>query len=316
MKAHCNAKRLAALLAVAALVLCCLLALLRPRAVTTAAPVDGAIPLPVVMYHHVLGEDSSLLGDYVISCSELESDLAWLKASGYQTISLQQLLDYVDGKGDLPPRPVLLTFDDGYESFYANAYPLLQKYQANAVVSVIGRYSDLYSQPGVIKHLNYSHLNWDQVRELDASPLVEIGNHSYDRHDATGKESPKGAKPVQGQGEENYRQAFQQDTEKNQQALAAAVSQAPVLYAYPFGLYTNASEEVLKAMGYRITLTCEERVNWITRDPDCLYLLGRFNRPHGIRSADFFAPGGQGPAAITGSTTSTAVQMGPAGPGR
>ena len=53
MKAHCNAKRLAALLAVAALVLCCLLALLRPRAVTTAAPVDGAIPLPVVMYHHV-----------------------------------------------------------------------------------------------------------------------------------------------------------------------------------------------------------------------------------------------------------------------
>ena len=158
------------------------------------------------------------------------------------------------------------------------------------MVSVIGRYSDLYSQPGVVKHLNYSHLNWDQVRELDASPLVEIGNHSYDRHDATGKESPKGAKPVQGQGEENYRQAFQQDTEKNQQALAAAVSQASVLYAYPFGLYTNASEEVLKAMGYRITLTCEERVNWITRDPDCLYLLGRFNRPHGIRSADFFAP--------------------------
>ena len=117
-------------------------------------------------------------------------------------------------------------------------------------------------------------------------------------------------------GLENYRQAFQQDTEKNQQALAAAVSQAPVLYAYPFGLYTNASEEVLKAMGYRITLTCEERVNWITRDPDCLYLLGRFNRPHGIRSADFFAPGRQGPAAITGSTTGTAVQMGPAGPGR
>lgn len=245
--------------------------------------------LPVIMYHHVLGEDSSLLGDYVISLSEFESDLAWLKAAGYQAVSAQQLIDYTQGLGELPERPVLLTFDDGYESFYANAYPLLEKYQMKAVVSVIGRYSDLYSQPDAVKHLNYSHLNWRQTRELSESELVEIGNHSQDMHDATGKESRSGAKRRKGEGLEQYRADFRRDTETAEQKIQQAIGQKPAVYAYPFGYYTQDSEAILKEMGYQMTLSCESRVNTIRRDPECLYLLGRFNRPHGQRAEDFFS---------------------------
>lgn len=298
MDRHLMEKRLAAGLSVALLLLCCLLAILHPRAVSASAALEEGVELPVVMYHHVLGENSSLLGDYVIAQSEFESDMAWLKAAGYTPISAQELIDYVDGKGQLPQRPIFITFDDGYESFYANAYPLLQKYDMKAVVSVIGRYSDLYSQPDVVKHLNYSHLNWDQVRELADSPLVEIGNHSYDMHDATGKESRPGAKKRKGEDDAHYQDAFRADTEKVQQCIQEATGRAPSLYAYPFGYYSDDSEAILKELGYRITLSCESRNSKITRDPDCLFLLGRYNRVHGLRSADFFKKMGLEPAPL------------------
>lgn len=257
-------------------------------AAASASMAEG-VELPVIMYHHVLGQDSSLLGDYVISVAELEGDLAWLKAAGYTPVSAGQLIAYTQGEGDLPERPVLLTFDDGYESFYANAYPLLEQYQMKAVVSVIGRYSDLYSQPDIPKHLNYSHLNWQQVRQLSQSGWVEIGSHSQDRHDATGKESRAGAKQKEGESQGDYDSSFRQDTAQVEQKIEQATGQQPLVYAYPFGYYTQDSERILREMGYQVTLSCESRVNRIQRDPESLYLLGRFNRPHGQRSEDFFS---------------------------
>ena len=118
-----------------------LFALFWPRTDSPAFPASSeeGVDVPVVMYHHVLEEDSSLLGDYVISRQELESDLQWLQKAGYTPVSPDQLIAYAAGEGELPQNPILLTFDDGYESFFANAYPLLQKYQMPAVVSVIGR---------------------------------------------------------------------------------------------------------------------------------------------------------------------------------
>ncbi len=283
-------KGLAALCCMALLLLGCLAAWrIQGPAAAVSGPGEEGVELPVIMYHHVLGEDSTLLGDYVISLSEFEGDLAWLKAAGYTPVSAGQLIAYTQGEGDLPERPVLLTFDDGYESFYANAWPLLQKYQMKAVVSVIGRYSDLYSQPDVGKHLNYSHLNWQQVRQLSESGLVEIGSHSQDRHDAAGKDSRAGAKKRKGESAQAYCSQFRQDTELVEQKIQQATGQKPVVYAYPFGYYTPESEQVLKEMGYQMTLSCESRVNRIRRDPECLYLLGRFNRPHGQRSEDFFS---------------------------
>ena len=111
--------------------LCFLFALAWPEPESSFLPTGNqeGVDVPVAMYHHVLEEDSSLLGDYVISRQELESDLQWLQKAGYTPVSPDQLIAYAAGEGELPQNPILLTFDDGYESFFANAYPLLQKYQ-------------------------------------------------------------------------------------------------------------------------------------------------------------------------------------------
>ena len=83
------------------------------------------IALPVIMYHHIL-ESSKLLGAYVITPTELENDFKWIQKEGYTPVVVADLLAYVHNDVPLPEKPIMITFDDGYESNYVYAYPLLQ----------------------------------------------------------------------------------------------------------------------------------------------------------------------------------------------
>lgn len=64
------------------------------------------------MYHSVL-KDQKMDGKYVVSPTEFENDLIYLKEHGYTTIFLQELVDYVYSGAALPEKPVVITFDDG-----------------------------------------------------------------------------------------------------------------------------------------------------------------------------------------------------------
>ena len=63
---------------------------------------------------------------------------------------------------------------------------------------------------------------------------------------------------------------------------------APIIYTYPFGAYSEETTDMLKSMGIKMSLTCNEGINHIT-DADSLFMLKRYNRPSGISTADFFA---------------------------
>ena len=84
------------------------------------------------MYHHI-SKKTSALGAYVITPEQFESDLKFIKDKGYEAITTQNLVDYFDGKFELPEKPIMITFDDGYLSFYEYAYPLLKQYNMKAV---------------------------------------------------------------------------------------------------------------------------------------------------------------------------------------
>ncbi|MBQ1237534.1 MAG: polysaccharide deacetylase family protein, partial [Oscillospiraceae bacterium] len=97
------------------------------RTSKAAAAQPKEIPLPVIMYHHIL-ESSKLLGAYCITPAELRSDFERIRQDGYTPVVVADLLDYVYNDVPLPEKPIMITFDDGYESNYAYAYPLLQEY--------------------------------------------------------------------------------------------------------------------------------------------------------------------------------------------
>lgn len=251
------------------------------------APAEGApaegVPLPVVMYHAVL-KDESRHGQYVVSPDELESDLKYLKDHGYTTIFVEDLIAYTKG-GDLPEKPVLITFDDGYYNNYVYAYQIAKELDCKIVISPIVSWADYYTDTGE-ENAYYTHATWPRLKEMTGSGVVELQNHSYDLH-KTGK-GRTGAKRLKGESLEAYTAFLTADLEKAQQAFLEHTGKAPAAFVYPFGAYNQSTAQIVKDMGFAATFTCEEKICRVTRDPESLYGLGRFLRPSGISSEDFF----------------------------
>jgi len=239
--------------------------------------------IPIIMYHSIL-KDRNLLGDYVLSPDELESDLLWLSKNGYQTINIQDIVDYVHYEGDLPDKPVMLTFDDGYYNNYVYAYPLLEKYGFKAVLSAVGEFADRFSDTED-KSISYSHMNWDELRMISDSGIFEIQNHSYGMHYI---ENRKGSSRNKGETLEAYKESFYGDTMLMQSLLTENCNITPLCYTYPYGAISEDSVPILKEMGFMASLSCYELTSTVVRgDESCLFGLGRYNRPSGITTEEF-----------------------------
>ncbi len=260
------------------------------RAINASTEGDG-IKLPIVMYHQ-LTKSESRAGKYVLTLEQFEKDLKYLKEKNYETVTVNQLIDYSQGKGSLPEKSVMITFDDGCETLYSYALPLLQKYGFTAVGFAVGATTDYYSE--IDDHnLNYSCLTWDEIREMCNGKIIDIQSHSYDLHKNTGSRS--GAKKKKGETLEQYSEFLMADMSKMKEKMNEHIGKIPVAFAYPFGSYSSESADILKKCGIMMTFTCEERVNVIKKsEPEILFGLGRYNRPNGISSESFFEKTGIG----------------------
>jgi peptidoglycan/xylan/chitin deacetylase (PgdA/CDA1 family) len=116
----------------------------------------------------------------------LEKHLAYLVKKGYHTISVKELMGSIERKAPLPPKPVMITFDDGYVNNFDLAYPLLKRHGCKAVFFIpsegIGKTNwwDRHAEP---------IMTVEQLRGLDAG-LIELGLHSTD-HKHYGNLSPE-----------------------------------------------------------------------------------------------------------------------------
>lgn len=237
------------------------------------------------MYHQ-LTKSESKAGKYVLTVEQFENDLIYLKEKGYETVTVNQLLEFSKGKGELPEKSVMITFDDGCETLYAYAKPLLEKYGFTAVGFVVGALADSYDELDD-HNLSYSCLNWSEIKEMCDSGVVDIQSHSYDLHKNTAERS--GAKKKKGETFERYCEFLSSDAAKMKEKMLQHIGEVPVAFAYPFGSYSPESAEILSKCGIEMVFTCEERVNVIEKaESEWLFRLGRYNRPHGISSGSFF----------------------------
>ena len=241
--------------------------------------------LPVVMYHQ-LTKSEARAGRYVLMLDQFEKDLKYLSEKGYKTVTVNQLLDFSQGKGNIPEKAVMITFDDGCETLYEYALPLLKKYGFTAVGFVVGALADHYTE--IDDHnLNYSNLTWAEIKEMSEGNIIDIQSHSFDLHKNTGNRS--GAKKKKSETIEQYSEFLGSDASKMKEAMIKNTGKTPVAIAYPFGSFSSESAEILKRYGIKMAFTCEERVNIIKKaEPDWLFGLGRYNRPNGISSESFF----------------------------
>ncbi|WP_349948731.1 polysaccharide deacetylase family protein [Lacrimispora sp. BS-2] len=241
--------------------------------VTSAQPTDGIL-VPIIMYHQV---KNSGFGNDVISPDEFESDLKYLKENNYNTITMTQLIDYVHDKKELPQNPVILTFDDGYLSTYLNVYPLVKEYNMKIVLSVIGKSVDEFSKV-CDENINYSHVTWDEIKEMQQSGLVEIQSHSYNLHKIS--KGRYGCCQMSNESLEHYEELLSNDINKLQEKIMSVTGNSPNTFTYPYGKYNDEIETIVKKLGFKATLTCKFGVNVINNDPDTLYSLKRIRRAH------------------------------------
>ena len=150
---------------------------------------------------------------------------------------------------------------------------------------VVGSYTDEYSKSN-IANMTYGYVRWSEVYDMFIDKRVEVGNHSYDFH--SNNHGRNGSKRNSGESEDAYRNIFVDDTQKAQERFMTKTGFAPIIYTYPFGAYSEETTDMLKSMGFKMSLTCNEGINHIT-DADSLFMLKRYNRPSGISTADFFA---------------------------
>lgn len=130
-------------------------------------------PVPILMYH-VLGTPSpgTPFPSLFVPAAELRAQVGWLAANGYHAITLQQLLAGWRGTEPLPPKPVVLTFDDGYLSDYTVALPALRRYGWPGVLNL------------AVKNLGPGDIAPSQVRKLIAAGW-EIAAHTISHVDLT-----------------------------------------------------------------------------------------------------------------------------------
>ena len=265
------------------ILLCALICVLFSLSALPVSQAEGAEErlLPILMYHSVLDAEPNA---YRIRPAALEADLAALTKRGYEPVTIHKVIHFVKGIGDLPAKPVLITFDDGHYNNYCYALEILKRNGFTAVLNVIGCFTE-YSSTHEKDHPEYSHLTWDEIGVIARSGVFEIGNHSYRMH----AYKPRfGITRKKGESAEEYEKTLTEDTLLLEHALLNKSSVKPICYAYPFGAYDSDSERILRALGYEAIFTCYERVNTIVRgDEKKLSRLYRINRDGRLSTEEF-----------------------------
>ena len=226
--------------------------------------------IPVLMYHFFT-RSSSKAGKYTITATRLESDLKYI-SENYVSITSKDLIEYKQGDKSLPYNSIVITVDDSSLSFYTIMFPLLVKYNIKVILNVVGKYSD---------DNNGFHMTWRQIKEVEASSLVELGSHSYDLHEYG--DGRYAMKKYDNETLSDYFSRIENDLEKNNALLESLNGINPVSFAYPLG-YSNKTLKGIIKKSFSISFSCRETLY----DINDLYDIPRFNRDGILTTEQFF----------------------------
>lgn len=203
-----------------------------PEAKASENDEKKATGVPILMYHHVgdfpAGADGTRR-DLTVSTANFTEQVRWLKTKGYTSVTLKQLYDSRQGKFALPAKPIVLTFDDGYEDVFENAVPVLLNNEYT------GSFAVITSFPG-----REGYATWEQI--IAAHKLgMEIVSHTHDHFD--------------GSNTRKFNESFVfSNLLVSREDLHNHGIDTQIL-VYPYGHYTENYIEQAKKAGYTFGLT-------------------------------------------------------------
>lgn len=229
--------------------------------------------VPILLFHHITDDVTNTMG---VSPAQFEAVITALDEAGFTTIDFDQLIAFVENGDPLPEKPLIITFDDGYESNVLLAAPVLRKHGMRATVFAIGvsvgktlyKNTELPMTP---------HFTWQQA--LGARDVLTVQSHTYDMHQVLAYDSDdfrRGVLPKEGETAETHQAAFRADFTKSKTEIEENLKIPVTAFAYPYGLHTDQTDRILQEMGVKVTLLADDGVNIIaTGAPDSLLSLTR-----------------------------------------
>jgi peptidoglycan/xylan/chitin deacetylase (PgdA/CDA1 family) len=207
-----------------------------------------SVEMPILVYHHVVpgsGSGSEVAHMLFVTPEVFDQQLKYLRDNGYQSVSFDDLADCLETGMPLPPRPVILSFDDGWENQFTYAFPLLQKYQFTATFYVVTNYLD---------HQNF--MTVQQLKTMMAAGMT-IGGHSRSHPALTGLDTAHRWDEIA--------------ASKNwlQERLGVTID----TFAYPYGSYSSGVAALVKAAGYRTARTVDFGTHYTVGDLETLQAL-------------------------------------------
>lgn len=232
--------------------------------------------VPIVLLH-----DIDIEGEYSVSKEQFERQMKLIKDNGFNTVSFEDLYEYTLSGKELPENPIIITFDDGYQSNYDIAYPILKKLDMNAAIYIIGSSlgKDTYKNTGEKIH---PHFGYEEAVEMYSSGLIDIQSHSYDMHQSEKLEeiSPVrvNVKRFENESEKDYIKAFNSDFSAEDSIIKKITGKNIHSFSYPTGYYSKETETLLGLLGVKSTVTTEPGVNTVIKGiPQSLFGLKRIN---------------------------------------
>lgn len=208
-----------------------------PASTTTATkppplptPVDvysWTLKVPILMYHYISippDDADKYRSDLSVSPDDFDEQMAYLANNGFETVDLYDLSLAIANKRELPPKPVIITLDDGYRDNYENAFPILQKYGLDATFFVVTDFID--------DNLD-GYLTWDMVQEMSEAGM-RIEPHSKTHADLSAREKEYIVYEVLG----------------SMETITAHIGERPRFFCYPGGRYDDTTIEVVRELDF------------------------------------------------------------------
>ena len=191
---------------------------------------QAGLDVPILVYHQVGREKKTSFPSIYVGVREFELQMKWLARLGYKIISLTDFVNFIHAGIKPKEKYAVITFDDGYEGVYQNAFPILQKHHAQATIFIIA--DRLANRHNVT---SFPFLTIPQLREMTKYG-VSIGSHSFYHKDL-----------ISLSNENDLRFEICNSKNKIEDVLGKPVQHL----WYPLGRFSESIMDVIKIAGYK-----------------------------------------------------------------
>lgn len=201
----------------------------------------------VLCYHHFV--EGTAANDSEMNKDMFRKQMEYIKESSLEVISLTEFYEYYH-QGGFPQQAVLLTFDDGYASFFHYAYPVLLEMEFPALVLPI-----IANMEGFQRRIVYSErLSFHQMRLMhqQSGGLITYASHSYDLHYYRSNDNLPAIMPQEQESQIEYVFRIKQDLFLSKALLELQLDQEVIALAWPYGISTPLALEQAVAVGMEI----------------------------------------------------------------